>query len=141
MYKLETQLAYFRFNSIRRQGNLKVTWYALEYEKDAEEGGRCFTKDELDKFLGFVTSKPNNFPGSKNHHPCNEDETPFCSVYSLIPNDRTSFPKNLILRKNPQLNTNSNIYDCMDIVLTDQNGVDNHNYNLKFNVIGRIEID
>jgi hypothetical protein len=84
MYKLETRLAYFRFNSIKRQGNLRVTWFVLDEEKDAEEGGRCFSKVELDKFIEFVTSRPFNFPGGKNYHDCNEDETPFCSIYSLV---------------------------------------------------------
>ena len=47
-------------------------------------------------------------------------------------------PKNLILRKEPEL-LDGEYTKCMDIILLGGNKKDNHTYDLEFNVVGRIE--
>jgi len=139
MYKLQTKLAYFRFNIIVNIGELNVTWFVLDSDENLEQFGRCFTKEELDEFLNFAISRPNNFPNGKNYFGCNETDLPSCDIYSIIPSIKLTYPQNLILRKTPRLSKSGEIYSCMDIILTNNNRSDNHNYIIDFNVIGVIE--
>lgn len=137
MYKLDTQLTLFRYNRSVETAVLNITWYVLE-RNGSDEDGRCFTDSELKEFQNFVTNHPVNFPGGKNYHTCSEDElTPSCPFYLLVPNPNALQPTNVILRKQPQLYMHG-ITSCMDIILTDAGQGDKHGYNLKFNVIGRI---
>lgn len=138
MYKLTTTFAFFRFNSSVNQGNLTVTWFALDKESDGEEEARCFTKDELDVFTHYAINNPINFPGAKNYHSCDEADTPYSGIYSALPDEGFKFPTKFILRKRPTIS--SPISDCVDVILTDNRGVDNHVYNLTFNVIGKITL-
>jgi len=138
MYKLKTQLAFYRFNTSIQHSSQYITWYVLNKPDDIEEYGRCFTYNELTLFQNFVTQNQMNFPGNKNYHPCNDEEAPFCDIYSLRPNQGANSVKNLIIRKNPKLSTAGTFHNCMDIILTNQSH-DNHTYNLDFDVIGRIE--
>jgi hypothetical protein len=121
-------------------GDIPVTWYVLKQEDETTIMGRGFTKDELDRFLGFINSRPHNFPGGKNRFKCTEEENfPFCSMFSLIPSESLNKPQNIILRKSPQLSPAGEIYYCMDIILTDQRRNDHHNFNLDFDIIGSLE--
>jgi len=138
MYRLETQLAFFRFNANSHHGPFDITWYVLEPGDSSDENGRCFSQMELTLFQQFVNTLPSNFPGNKNYHNCEEEEGPSCGMMSVIPLQRARMPKNVILRKHPKLNNFGNIYSCMDIILQGTNGADNHTYNLEFDVIGRI---
>jgi len=140
MYKLESNLSFFRFNSNVHTGKLKITWYVIENDNFSNESGRCFSQSELNLFLNFLTQNPINFPDNKNYFSCDEEEnTPFCSLMHAIASNVLNFPNNLIIRKFPQLSSQGSIYSCMDIILTDQNMNDHHTYNLVFDVIGRIE--
>jgi len=140
MYKLQTKISYFRYNSIFNIGDLNVTWFVLETEDDNTESGRCFTKDELNEFLKYINSRPHNFPGGKNYFECNEEEDfPFCDSYSIIPSNELNMPKNVILRNSPQLSQSGEIYYCMDIIFTNNQKIDNHDYSLDFDVIGKLE--
>jgi hypothetical protein len=139
MYKLRTKFSCYRYNSIPNNGEATVTWYVLETKEHLTETGRCFSKDELNLFLEFVNTRPQNFPNEINFLTCDaEDITPFSSVYSTISSGKISRPDNIILRKSPALSPAGNIYHCMDIVLT-HNNKDNHTYELDFDVIGIIE--
>lgn len=131
MHKLETQLAFFKFNSIINEGILTVTWYVLDEEN---EGGRCFTDQELNEFQQYTVNRPINFPGNKNYHPCTEEETPYNGIESSL--ESVSFPSMIILRKTPVLN--KIIFECVDIILTNKNDENRHDYNLSFDVIGQI---
>lgn len=140
MYKLQTNLSYFRFNTNVLIGDIPVTWYVLDQDDDMTETGRCFTKEELDKFLEFINTNPHHFPGRKNYFECTEEEDfPFCSIYSLIPSNNLQKPKNIILRKSPQLSHTGEFFYCMDIMLTNHSKIDNHHYTLEFGVIGKLE--
>ena len=139
MFKVKTQLSFFRFNTTINLGPINVTWFVLESEHDTEEGGRCFTQKEMDQFLDFIALNELNFPGNKNYHTCTEDDCPDCSIYGLIPRQRANLPLNIIIRQTPQLSPAGQIYDCMDIILTNVNHTDQRTYNLDFNVIGQIE--
>lgn len=139
MFNIKTQLSFFRFNTTINLDPINVNWFILESENDSEESVRCFTQDEKNKFLNFIALNELNFPGNKNYHNCMEDDCPDCSIYTLIPSQHVNFPLNLIIRQTPQLSPPGQIYDCMDIILTNFNHVDNHSYNLDFNVIGQIE--
>lgn len=136
MFKLTTQLAYFRFNSSVSHGTLNVTWFALDI--DAEEG-RCFTQTELDAFTNFVINRPHNFPGGKNYHTCNNDDAPYCGAEMFITGDNSNYPTTYILRKNPELLSGEQP-DVVDIILTDINDTDKHNYDLPFDVIGKVDL-
>ena len=93
----------------------------------------------MDQFLDFIALNELNFPGNKNYHTCTEDDCPDFSIYGLIPRQRANFPLNIIIRQTPQLSPAGQIYDCMDIILTNLNHTDKLTYNLEFNVIGQIE--
>lgn len=141
MQRLETQLAHFRFNTIAQHGPFNITWYVIETGDDSDEYGRCFNHIELKQFQQFVSSLPLNFPGLKNYFKCEEEEGPYCGgLAGLVPRQKLPFPSNVILRQQPNPNYQGNIYSCMDIILLNQNGTDNHTYNLEFDVIGRIDI-
>lgn len=136
MFKLTTQLAFFRFNSTVNQGNFTITWFVLDRE-DEEEGGRCFTQEELTKFTDYTVKKLNNFPGGKNYSNCSEEDTPYCGLYSMLEDSNLNYPTKFILRQNPKMH--SKVADCVDIVLTSTNSDDQHDYDLTFDVIGQIE--
>ena len=141
MHKIETTLKYFRFNSTNQHGPYEIIWYILDNEEE-DEFGRCFSKEEMEKFLNFIAQNPDNFPGDKNYFICDEesDDIPFCGIFSSSSDENLQFPSNLILRASPQLNEPGAISSCMDIILTNSNGTDNHIYNLNFSVIGKIKI-
>lgn len=138
MYKLQTQLEYFRYNSFINIGKINVTWFVLDNDEEDDETGRCFTQDELNQFVNFTLNNLHNFPGAKNYHLSNDDEAPYCNIYSALENERLIRPKNVIIRRNPQISRNG-ITECMDIILTNEQGTDKHVYELPFNVIGKIE--
>lgn len=136
MFKLTTQLAFFRFNTTVNQGNLTITWFVLEREYE-EEGGRCFTQEELIKFTDYTVKNKYNFPGGKNYSNCSEEDTSYCGFYSKLKDSNVDYPTKFILRQHPK--KYSQVADCVDIVLTSINGNDQHNYDLTFDVIGQIE--
>lgn len=140
MHRLDTQLAYFRFNSTVHHGPFNITWYVLAAGDDSDEEGRCFCYSELTQFQNFVSNIPLNFPGVKNYLNCEEDEGPYCGgLNGLVPRQRLQFPNNVILQQQPILNNHGHIYSCMDIILLNQNGT-NIPYSLEFDVIGKINI-
>ncbi len=137
MYKLRTQLTHFRFNSFHNHGPYSVTWFKLE-DKDGESDGVCLTQQELNDLINFVANNKVNF-NNQNHFSCDPDETTGCSIYDLLPASSIQ-PRNIIIRKVPQMQRGGGvIYPCMDIELLNINGTLNHNYNLDFDIIGRIE--
>jgi len=139
MYKLKTEISNYRFNSSLQKTSIIITWFVLEEDIKMVDKVRCFTNQELQDFLDFVTKNPYNFPGNKNYHSCNEDENlPFCP-YSMSMKSKTTYPKKLILRTNTQISNTPKISDCMDIILVDIKGKD-ISYNLEFGVIGELEI-
>ena len=139
MFKVKTQLSLFRFNTTVNLGPINVTWFVLESENETENGGRCFSQKEMEEFLAFTAQNDLNFPGNKNYHICKDDDCPDCSIYSLIPRQHATFPLNLIIRTIPQISPAGQIYDCMDIILTNRNHTDNHSINLGFSVIGQVD--
>jgi hypothetical protein len=137
LYKYETHLANFRFDGNMRVGRYKITWYVLEPDDEGEENGRCFNEKELKQFQDYVTQNPTNFPGNKNYWSCsNEELIPYCDFNTE--GEILAFPKNLILRKTPEL-LEGGYTKCMDIILLSTNKIDNHTYDLEFNVVGRVE--
>jgi|GEM_PF-1492775 len=145
MKKFVTKLSAFRFNSAKQYTNETVTWYVLDSGNDSTDQSRCFTETELATFIDFAINNPVNFPGGKDTHVCEEEEGPYCGGYAgQVPRNAkrpsVTRPNNVILRKNPTINTLGNIGHCMDVILLDHNGADNHTYNLDFDVIGRIEL-
>lgn len=137
MYRLQTQLTHFRFNSTHIHGPYTVTWYKLQ-EEDQDAEGICFTEQELSELTNYVANNLVNF-NNQNYFSCDADDTTGCGIYDLLPST-SGYPRNLIIRRSPQMtNHNGNIYPCMDIELLEKNGTLNHNYNLEFDIIGRIE--
>lgn len=135
MYKLRTKIRNYRYNNDHVfQLPTPIDWYKLKESEDDSYQGTCFTMDELEIFTAFVINNPNNFSKS-NYHICNEAECPECTIYGRFP--RSSGPTyNLIIKNRPVLS--DLVYPCMEVILTDETGNDNHNYNLPFNVIGHI---
>ncbi|HET6991687.1 MAG TPA: hypothetical protein VFJ43_10205 [Bacteroidia bacterium] len=137
MYKLQTNLAFYKFNSTINHGGLKVTWYKLN-----EEGGMCegvsFTYAELQQFQNYVSSNKINFPGENNYHQSSEEEEPYCD--SIFPDENRNFPSYVILRQKPEFIQGASQYACVDIKLVDSNDSNNHKYDLPFDVIGKFEI-
>ena len=137
MYKLQTQLTHFRFNTTHNHGPYLVTWYKLE-EVDQETDGICLTQQELNDLTNYVANNKVNF-NNQNYSGCDSDDTTGCSIYDLLPSTSRQ-PRNLIIRRVPQMQKGGGvIYGCMDIELLNTNGTSNHNYNLNFDIIGRIE--
>jgi hypothetical protein len=136
IYKYESHIANFRFDGIIRLGPYKITWYVLEPDDEGEENGRHFKDSELKVFQDYVARNPNNFPGDINHWSYNsEDIPPICDFNTE--GEILAFPKNLILRKEPEL-LGGAYTKCMDIILLGANKEDNHIYDLEFNVVGAI---
>ncbi|HEY1045377.1 MAG TPA: hypothetical protein VGF79_02990 [Bacteroidia bacterium] len=137
MYKLQTTLTHFRFNTIYNHGPYTVTWYKLD-ESYGETDGICLTQQELNDLTNYVANNKVNFD-NQNYFACDPDETTGCGVYDLLPSTSRQ-PRNLIIRRVPQMQrVNGNIYPCMDIELLSANRALNHNYNLEFDIIGHIE--
>jgi hypothetical protein len=137
MYKLQTQLTHFRFNSFHNHGPYRVTWYKLE-EKDGDADGVCLTQQELSDLTNYFAKNNINF-NNQNYFTCDPDETAGCGIYDLLPSN-SLLPRNLIIRKIPQMQKDGgNIYPCMNIELLNTNGTLNHNYNLEFDIIGQID--
>lgn len=137
MYKLCTQLTHFRFNSIHNYGPYSVTWFKLE-EDGLETDGVCLSQHELNDLANYVANNKVNF-NNQNYFTCSPDETTGCGMYDIIPSSSRQ-PRNVIIRKIPQMQRGGGvIYPCMDIELLNANGTVNHNYNLDFDIIGRIE--
>lgn len=138
MFKLQTEFKYFRFNTVNNHGPYMVTWYKLQEDDNVSEG-ICLNQIELTALINYVANNKINFH-NQNYFSCDPDDTPFCDVYSLIPSIKRQ-PDILIIRKIPQLTKQGGtIYNCMDIELLNPNGTSNHNYNLDFDIIGRIEM-
>lgn len=137
MYKLNTQFKSFKFDDTIQHGSFNITWYKLEEAND-DEYGKGLTNEELNQLQNFISNNPNNFPGDKNYHICSEEDSPYCSMMSMIPSQKLNFPLNIIIRKEAKLDKDGSIFTCMDVLLTDQNGKDTHNYNLDFDIIGEI---
>jgi hypothetical protein len=136
MYKLQTYLTHFRFNTIHNQGPYLVTWYKLEQSNEENEGV-CLTQQELTDLANYVANNHINF-NNQNYFVCDPDDTTGCGIYDLIPSNSRQ-PNNLILRRMPQMRrVGGVIYSCMDIELLTTNGVLNHSYNLDFDIIGKI---
>lgn len=137
MYKLESKIANYRFNTVWQQGVNNIIWFVLDKTYKDDEFARCFTQEELSDFLHFMSNNQHNFPNNKNYHACQEDsdDSPICDYYNDTPIN-SLHPTNIIIRKNPSLKAGG-IYSCMDIILTDNNGNYRHPYNLNFNAIGK----
>ena len=138
MFKLQTTFKFFLFNTTNNHGPYTVTWYKL-HEDNLITEGICLSQEELKELTNYVANNKINFD-NQNYFSCNPDETPYCDINSIIPSRNKQFDI-LIIRKVPQLIKQSGtIYNCMDIELTNQNGTSNHNYNLDFDIIGKIEV-
>ncbi|MBC6427602.1 MAG: hypothetical protein GDA51_14320 [Ekhidna sp.] len=138
MYRLETKLSNFKFNTVHQLGPLTVMWYKLdETDGDEDNKGKCLTKEELDQLINYVVNNKINF-GNQNYFSCDDEENPGCDLYDPLPID-SLLPANLIVRKELQLGkSDGNIYRCMDIELLNANGTTNHNYSLDFDIIGEV---
>ncbi len=137
MYKLQTQLKHFRFNSIHNHGPYTVTWFKL-LEENSESIGVCLTYEELNNLKNYVANNKINFD-NQNYFNCDPNNTPNCGIYGAL-SSAFSLPTNLIIRKTPQMNgISGRNFPCMDIELLSSNGALNHNYNLEFDIIGQIE--
>lgn len=135
MFKLNTQLAYFRFDNILNQGPLNISWSVIEKNGNTEKQ-RCFTSAELEAFRSYASKNPNNFGETHDQHPCTQNNTPTLDTgYSHA----LQFPSHIIIRQKPQLSDTPTIHHSMDVILTDSLGRDKHTYNLSFDVIGKVE--
>lgn len=137
MYKLQTRLTHFRFNTIHNHGPYNVTWYRLD-ENDGGTDGVCLTQEELKDLIAYVANNKVNF-NNQNYFACDPDDTTGCSLFDILPSTSRQ-PSNFIIRRFPQMQiVVGNIYQCMDIELLDANGTLNHNYNLDFDIIGHVD--
>lgn len=137
MYKLQTYLKHFRFNSFHNHGPYKITWCKL-LEKDGELGAVCLTPEELTELTNYTAGNKTNFD-NPNYHPCDNEDVPYFSEYDLLPLTARQ-PKFLIVRRNPELSSVAGqIFSFMDIELLNENGAKNHTYNLGFDLVGEIE--
>jgi len=92
----------------------------------------------LNQFRDFTVTNETNFGGGKEYLNTTVEEIPNSDLYSLIQNERLNGPENLIITPTPEIHHNNGITTTMFIILTDDNGIDRHKYNLPFGVIGRI---
>ena len=137
-YKLQTQFRLFRFNALPHKTPIAIEWFIYDESKEDDEA-RCFTYEELQQFQDYAVQNTVNFPANgKNYHAATDDDAPVCNLISqTVPDDSLHFPKNIILRRKPEIST-SGVMHCMDIILLNEAGEDNHRYDLPFDVIGRI---
>jgi hypothetical protein len=136
MYKLQTYLKNFRFNSIHNHGPYTITWFKL-LEKDVESECVGLTHEELTKLTNYTASNKTNFDNA-NYYSRNEDDLPYFSEYDLLPLDERH-PKFLILKQNPRLSMPAGkIFTFMEIELLNENGSKNHTYNLEFDIVGQV---
>lgn len=137
-YKLQTRFRLFKFNSQIIQDPISVEWFLYD-ESNEDDEGRCFTYEELQQFQDYVVQNIINFPANgKNYFTATDDDAPVCNLFSQAgADDSLHFPKNIILRRKPEL-SKTGISHCMDIKLLNEAGEDSHRYDLPFDVIGRI---
>lgn len=141
-FVLITQLTHFKIEHTSVNSSIiNITWYFLEKERSQLECGRCFSMPELKEVLKFMNNHPENFPIGKNYHKHGDNEAPCNNTLRILPDEILKFPKYLMIREKPDLNTEGIIYNCMDIMLTDEKGNPKHSNNLEFNLIGKITND
>ena len=136
-YKLQTQLHHFKIGHKPADKSLIVEWYYFDLDEEGENE-RGFTYDELTTFQNYVVENVVNFDGLKNYHATDEFDVPTLEVYDLVPDERLTFPKYLILKPQPKLQ-HKGISTAMEIILLDKNNQVNHDYNLPFGAIGKIK--
>jgi hypothetical protein len=135
MFKIQTQLRHFRFNTVHNHGPLPVEWFKLiDYDEESE--GQCLNKKELDLLTSYFEDNRLNFSDPV-PLPCQPDENPYCGINALLPSVE-HIPTNLILRRSPNLNKDGNINRCMEVELLEPIGKLITNEDLPFEVIGKI---
>jgi hypothetical protein len=131
MFKLQTKISFFRYASLIHTEPLLVTWFKIDNEN------YCFSEDELELFSDFAKSRPNNFEVLLQFE-CYENSANFTAnskqFESSIP-----LPHHLVLTKYPRQYKKAEIFERMEIVLTNRDKVDDHNYPLPFDVLGSVE--
>lgn len=128
MYKVSTELANYRFNTIRQLGNHNLTWFKM-----IDRVGHCLTEYEAIVVMAYFASRPDNFFNIVRLG-CINDDCPGCGVRPLM---RANRPSNLMLTGQPLLPAiGGQIFSCMFIELLSANGANNHNYNLPFDLLG-----
>ncbi len=138
MKKISTYFQCFRYDDSLQSGKYQIMWYKLEVD-DVEESGVCFTEAEYKQVLDFFIRHPINFLSEgKNYYDCSEEEGSYCDAVGLIPDENRWSPSNFILRRKPTLIPGARQYKCVDVILTTLQGVDNHKYDLPFDIIGQI---
>ena len=135
MYKLHSKINNFRYNLDHAFGRpFPIEWFKLVEDGNGNISSSCFSEEELDIFIEYAINNPDNF-ADMNYFNCTSGEGPDCGIYGRFPAKR-GHPYNLILKPNPLLS--KLIYPCMEIILLNQQGERNHNYNLQFSVIGHL---
>ncbi len=136
--KFQTKLHNFRYNSFVIKNSFTIEWFKYDLNADLEENISGFDEEELKLFQDYTVKNTTNFIGGKNYFITNEDDLPVEDIYDLVPNERLKIPNYLIIKPKPAIESTGQINSIMQIILTSENGSDNHNYYLPFGVIGRI---
>jgi hypothetical protein len=139
MSKVQTNLTNFRFlDTTHNPGMYVVEWYRLEENEDNSESyGTALLEEEVREIKSFMDQNPQNFQYSK-ESPSSDEYAPRCGNYDLNP-IHASHPKNLILRRKPQMpNRSDTVFPCMDIQLLNEKGELQHNFHLHYDLIGKI---
>lgn len=138
MKKLLTSLRNFRYGREHIKGPIQVEWFHYDLDEDDSIDPRFFSNEELNQFQDFTVTNETNFGGGKEYLNTTVEEIPNSDLYNLIQNERLNEPENLIITPTPNIQHNNGIATTMFIILTDDNGIDRHEYYLPFGVIGRI---
>ncbi|MFB9080130.1 hypothetical protein ACFFLS_12445 [Flavobacterium procerum] len=137
MYTINTQLDYFKYSFNFKRLLVHIKWFKLEKAADLRLQGVCFNRSELENFKRFADRNKLNFPGSCFVGQAGEE---VLNLPAADPVSERALPYYLILSKNPKPRLKNLIPQVQEIVLTGDNYESTIDYNLDFDVIGKIEI-
>jgi len=139
--KYQTPLTNFKFGRIRSKGTYLIDWFRYDLNQDVSQNVSGFEHEDKMLFDQYVVGNYLNFFGDKNVYILSEDELPEEARDSFVHNTALHFPKYFLLLPDPKIDKTGKVSEIMHIVLLNNEGKENHTYNLPFGVIGRIIIN
>lgn len=137
MYTLNTQLAYFKYDLNFKRLIVNIKWFKLEKISDLHIQAAAFNARELDHFCDFIERNKINFPNNQFIEVSPRENFGIAEPYQR---SAACFPLYFILAKTSALSIQGNINRAVFILLTDENYQTPVDYNLEFDIIGRVEI-
>lgn len=137
MYTLSTQLTCFKFNQDSKGLIVNIKWFKLDNSSDRDLIPTCFNELEINQLYEFTDKNKLNFPGSCFIEDAKNERYDKLHGKEL---SETWLPLHLILSNNSCLRPDNYIYKVMMITLTDENYNTTIQWDLDFDIIGKIEI-